>query len=290
LDTVDEVLTTAAGRRVGVLQRGSSAGVPVLYLHGMPGGRGEQRYFPDDAVARANLRIISIDRPGWGRTDPLPGDRPTRVRDALDVCDVLGIERFVAMGLSTGGSYALTLAAVAPDRVDRVILACGQMPYDDDDAIAGLIPGQRALIPMLRGGRTPLLEQGLEEYRATVLDDALAALEQQLHGLSPAERALLAEPWFLEAMVQEMRDGIGAGIEGAIDDLLAWPVPLEVDPAEVRCPVLAVHGTEDDSEPITNLRRILAEVPRAQVFAVEGCGHLAPMLYPHLTLSLAAGH
>jgi len=289
IDVVDEVITTPSGRRVGVLRRGPSDGVPVVYLHGMPGGRGEQRLFPDAVLEELGLQLISLDRPGWGRTDPLAGDRPARVRDALEACDALEIDRFTAMGLSTGGAYALTLAAIAPERVDRLVLACAQMPYDDEDAIAALLPDQRALLPVLRGGRSERLERGIAAYREAILADPLGALEPSLGSFSVEERALIANPWFRDTLVAEMRDGFAPGVEGAIDDLLLWPRPLEVDTRDIRCPVLAIHGTDDDWEPIANLQRILAAVPGAQLIAVEGRSHLVPELDPRRTLSLALG-
>jgi pimeloyl-ACP methyl ester carboxylesterase len=48
---------------------------------------------------------------------------------------------------SSGGSYALTLAALAPQRVTRVVLSSAQMPYDDDASLADLQPGQLAERP-----------------------------------------------------------------------------------------------------------------------------------------------
>jgi pimeloyl-ACP methyl ester carboxylesterase len=270
-----------------VLQRGPSDGVPVLYLHGMPGSRGEQRVFPDEVLADVGVRIISVDRPGWGDTDPRPGDRPTRARDALDVADALGLERFVAMGLSSGGSYALTLGAVAPDRVERVVLACGQMPYDDEDAVQDLIPEQLALLPVLGKGRSGLVDQLMTAWCESLLADPLGVLEQSVGSFSEEELALLAEPWWRDVLTEEIRAGCRAGIEGAVDDLLAWPTPFEVDLADVRCPVRAIHGTADDWEPIANLRRILSQIPQAQLIEVEGMSHLAPEVHARTTLSLA---
>ena len=46
------------------------------------------------------------------------------VPDGLAVADHLGIERFVAVGVSTGGAYSLALAANAPDRVLGVVACC----------------------------------------------------------------------------------------------------------------------------------------------------------------------
>ena len=40
------------------------------------------------------------------------------------VADALGVQRFLAVGVSTGGAYALALAALAPDRVRGVVTCC----------------------------------------------------------------------------------------------------------------------------------------------------------------------
>jgi pimeloyl-ACP methyl ester carboxylesterase len=58
-------VTTQDGRVLRVAEAGDPAGVPVLYLHGMPGSRLLE---PDD-VARATrrgIRLIGYDRPGYG--------------------------------------------------------------------------------------------------------------------------------------------------------------------------------------------------------------------------------
>ena len=143
-EDVDDVVTGADGRRVGYLARGPRDGRPVLYLHGAPGSRREQRILPDQVLQRFRVRLVSVDRAGYGATDPQAGGRPGRVRDVVTVCDALGIDRFPLVAVSSGGTYALTLAAQEPDRVERVVLSSAQMPYDDEDALSDLQPGQRA--------------------------------------------------------------------------------------------------------------------------------------------------
>jgi 3-oxoadipate enol-lactonase len=44
--------------------------------------------------------------------------------DVIAVLDRLDIERASVYGLSLGGMVGLTMAAVAPDRLDRLIAAC----------------------------------------------------------------------------------------------------------------------------------------------------------------------
>ena len=46
------------------------------------------------------------------------------VPHGLAVADALGIDRFVTVGISTGGAYTLALAALAPDRVIATVACC----------------------------------------------------------------------------------------------------------------------------------------------------------------------
>ncbi len=46
------------------------------------------------------------------------------VPEALAVADHLGIGQFAAVGISTGGAFALALAALAPERVLGVVACC----------------------------------------------------------------------------------------------------------------------------------------------------------------------
>ena len=69
--------------------------------------------------------IIGVDRPGYGLSTPQPGRTIAGwVPDALAVADHLGIGQFVTVGTSTGGAFALALAAVAAERVLGVVARC----------------------------------------------------------------------------------------------------------------------------------------------------------------------
>jgi pimeloyl-ACP methyl ester carboxylesterase len=113
-----------AGLDVGYTDHGPRGGTPVLWCHGGPGSRLEPAT-QASAAARAGLRLIGIDRPGYGRSTPRPGRSIADwVADGLAVADALGVERFVAVGCSTGGAYSLALAAHAPQRVAAVVARC----------------------------------------------------------------------------------------------------------------------------------------------------------------------
>ena len=114
----------ADSRAVGFADYGSPAATAVLWCHGGPGSRAEPAHLAPQA-RRAGLRIIGVDRPGYGLSTPQPGRTIAGwVPDALAVADHLGIGQFVTVGTSTGGAFALALAAVAPERVLGVVARC----------------------------------------------------------------------------------------------------------------------------------------------------------------------
>lgn len=99
-----------------------------MLCHGAPGSRS---FGPDSqTTARAGVRLITVDRPGYGRSDPQPGrqvlDWPA---DVEELTAVLGVEHFDIAGHSSGGPYALACAYTFPGRVKRVALISCIAPY-----------------------------------------------------------------------------------------------------------------------------------------------------------------
>ena len=285
-DDVDDVLVTGAGRHVGWLARGPANGTPVLYVHGWPGSRLEQCLIPGQVLRRFGVRLVSVDRPGYGNTEPLAAERSARVADVLAIADALGIDRFPVMGFSGGGSNILTLAAVAPERITRVVCVSGEMPWDDDDAIATSQPDQLAEVAMFRAGRTSELEEANRQFRSAFLEDVIGAFSGMTATLSRREQSWYSQQWVKDTIVAEVTEGLRQSGEGSLDDSLISVRPFDIDVASIQCPVLAVHGSADDWEPLPNLRRVLANVPNAQLFLLEGLNHFGPLLYPDLLISL----
>src|SRR5262245_8517160 len=116
-------ITTTDGRTVGFADYGTRDQTAVVWCHGGPGNRFEPSFVADSA-GRAGMRLIGIDRPGYGRSTPQPGRTIGGwVPDAMAVVDHLGIDRFVVIGASTGGAYALALASLS-SRVIAGVACC----------------------------------------------------------------------------------------------------------------------------------------------------------------------
>src|SRR5262245_39429853 len=66
---VDEgVLETAEGRRIGWMRRGPEDGRVVGWFHGQPGSRRDLCAFTEETLCRFGIRLLGIDRAGYGET------------------------------------------------------------------------------------------------------------------------------------------------------------------------------------------------------------------------------
>ncbi len=112
------------GHRIYVEQCGRPDGVPVLVLHGGPGGGcspAMRRYF-DPSV----YRVILFDQRGCGRSRPHASVENNTtwhlVQDIEVIRATLGVEQFILFGGSWGATLALIYAISHPDRVRHLVL------------------------------------------------------------------------------------------------------------------------------------------------------------------------
>ncbi len=104
---------------------GAPTGIPVLYLHGGPGGslgRGGYRKRHD----HTRFRVIGLDQRGCGRSTPLVQDDPGHLRentthalieDIEALREHLGVSQWIVTGASWGSTLALAYALKHPARV-----------------------------------------------------------------------------------------------------------------------------------------------------------------------------
>jgi len=109
--------------QVHCIVAGEDPGTPLLLLHQTPRSVDEfAEVIP--LLARAR-RVIAMDTPGYGASDPVPG-QPT-IADyagtAVDVLRAFGVERGIPAGHHTGAVIAVEMAAAYPERVERVVLS-----------------------------------------------------------------------------------------------------------------------------------------------------------------------
>lgn len=269
-DRAARVLVLPDGRRLGYAEWGDPAGAPVVAFHGIPGSR-LQRH-PDEGIARSQgARVITVDRPGGGLSDPHPGAGLTAFgRDVTALLDALGVERVRAVGISGGGPYALAFAALAPQRVARVALVSPVGPPGSVGRpmvwtarlgfwVAARAPAflSRVLAPMVRLGRT-----APEAYIR-----AIAAR------LGPPDRGILLRPDVLAMFREDLAAAFSQGGVAMHNDLVLEARPWDFALASVTVPVDLWHGDADRMVPPSASRALAAQLPDATGIFLPGEGH-----------------
>jgi len=125
LDPFDQrIVDVGDGHKVYVEQCGNPAGIPVVVLHGGPGGGcspAMRRYFDP-----AQYRIVLFDQRGGGRSRPhasvVANTTWHLVADIELIRVTLGIDRWIVFGGSWGATLALIYAQTHPENVAALAL------------------------------------------------------------------------------------------------------------------------------------------------------------------------
>jgi 3-oxoadipate enol-lactonase/4-carboxymuconolactone decarboxylase len=207
---------------------------PVLVLsHSLGVDHGQWDLQMPDLVQ--HFRVLRYDIRGHGASDTSAGDYSIEMlaRDVLALADALDIGEFAFCGVSLGGMIGQWLAARAPDRVSRVVLAN---------------TSARLLDPA-----------PMEARRRSVLDNGVSSIVDLVMGrffspdnhspqVSSTRRAVLAtNPAGYAGCCAAIRDMDNTALLGGI-----------------QIPTLVISGTRDVSTPWTGNGEVLAEaIPNA---------------------------
>ena len=236
-------------------------GPPVMALHGLA----SSSHWYDIVVPllRDHYRIIAPDQRGHGQTTQATTgyDWSTLSGDVARLMDHVGMDKAAVLGHSWGGNVATNMAALYPDRVNRVVMIDG-----------GFLGGQNSR------------DTNWEEFSQRVRPrDVSGKREEFLDRL----RVQLADCWSddLERIVQTM---VYEDAEGQIRDILhpdnhaqviraMWDQPPSTVLPQITCPamIVAAGPTPDRAGSDFSIRRE-EMVTAAAGFLKDGQVHWIP--------------
>lgn len=243
---------------------GVDARLTVVWHHGTPNtGAPPEPLF--EAAAERGIRWVSYDRPAYGGSTPRPGrDLASAAADVAGIADALGIGRFAVMGHSGGSPHALACGALLPDRVLAAVCVSALAPFDAEglDWFAGLSAASVADLQAASRGRA-------------ALEQHLASTDFDPEQFTPADHAALSGTWsWLGAVAGQ---AIAGGLEGMVDDDLAYVAPWGFAPGQVGAPVLLVHGGKDRMAPCSHARWLADHLPSAELWVRPDDGHISAL-------------
>jgi pimeloyl-ACP methyl ester carboxylesterase len=271
-----------SGRRIAVHLTSTRALWPaaeerlVVFCHSAPGAGS---FDPDPAQTKAGkATLLSVDRPGYGRSDPVPAGRWSTVACAADdiaaVLDNVGVEHVGVVGWSAGGRVALALAARRPDLVERVAVIATPAP---DEAVPWIDPRQREELQRLCALAPEDAHEALALSLAPVIpsdpfsDEALWLLAAE----GTSDKAALRSPGVRNRLGEMLRAAFAQGAAGLAADIAGYCLqPWGFEPEEVAAKTLLLYGSRDPVAGPAHARWWQERIPDARLEVAPDAGHL----------------
>lgn len=211
----------------------------------LPGSAGLEMSTAKDMLA-GDFRVIELDPPGWGETQPLQAEMKQRQLAIIlaEAVSALGVERYHLIGTSMGGTNAMWVAQQFPDRVRSLTLEGPMVFCRPED----LVNPDTSFIDALRSGAPA--------------PDVSAYPAPPPHPRKPWATA----DFFREQMRRRFK-------MMAKTDFPGENGPLEVFARTTKIPTTLLLGTADEILNQCYGDRFKSMMPSATVISVEGAGH-----------------
>ena len=270
-----EHLLLPDGRRLDLRVSGPADGMPLVFHHGTPGAATPVRELERAAHARG-LRLVTTSRPGYGDSTRQPGRAVVDVvADTAAVLAAIGAERCLIAGWSGGGPHALACGARL-EAAAAVLCIAGVAPYQAAglDWTAGM--GEDNVVEFniaIRGEDElrPYIERESEPLKEITADQVIAVLDTVLPDV---DRAVLTGE-LAEDDAASFREAVRNGIDGWLDDDLAFTTPWGFGLEEISVPTMIWQGSADLMVPFAHGQWLASHLPGASVHLEEGEGHVS---------------
>jgi pimeloyl-ACP methyl ester carboxylesterase len=264
------------GRALDVEVTGPDGGLPLVFHHGTPSAVPQLRAMQRAAHARG-LRRVTFSRPGYGSSTRRAGRAVADVaEDVAAILDHLGAARCLVAGWSGGGPHALATGARLPERVAGVLVIAGVAPHDATglDFLAGMGEQNIEEFGLARRGEAalrPYLEADAEQLRGADVAGLIAGMSTVL---PEVDRAVLSDEYGAD-LAANFAEALGTGVDGWLDDDLAFTAPWGFAPEEIAVPTFVWQGGADLMVPVAHARWLAAHIPGAIAHIEPGEGHLS---------------
>jgi pimeloyl-ACP methyl ester carboxylesterase len=248
-----EILRRPGGRKLCWNEFGERDGSAVVYLHGTP----RSRLSAPPPEALAGVRLITFDRPGYGRSDPVR--RPSLLGVADDVLalgESLGLKRFAVVGFSGGAPYALACGARAAGQISAIAAVALTGPAWELNTLSAKEKRDVMRLRLLPGAARAFVRRHAAWY---------ATDPTMLHASADDPR----EEEAAAAREGARQGSIGLESDWLATDLRSWGFRL----ADVKGPTLIWAGRKDPGRAVPDAEPVAARIPQSSVRIAEDCGH-----------------
>ncbi len=232
-------------------------GVPLLFIHGYPLSR---KIWQSQVTGLSDIaQIITVDLRGHGASYPFepPYTMDMLAEDCQQLLDASGIKPpLVVCGLSMGGYVTMALYRAYPQLFAGMILTSTRAGADSPEG---------------KANREVAVKNVREHGVAFIADGMLPKTVSPL--------TLASRPQLVSAIRDIMLETSVNGVIGALQGMRDRPDSTSLL-AATSCPVLIVHGADDQIIPLKEAQAMQSQIPSSNLIAIPQAGHLVNMEQP----------
>lgn len=229
-------------------------GFPLVLVHGGgPGASGWSNYNPNIPYLSQYFRVIAIDLPGWGQSQPVAYEDRDNSGVLAEFLETLGIAKAAVVGNSMGGASVIRLAYERPDLVSHLITMGSPSGVPGLFEAGGLTEGVKVL-------ERAYFEPSMETVRA--LTEIMTFDHSNITDELVAER--LKNTLAQKAHVDNWIGGHGKGPMVRLNQ--------EMIPT-ITAPTLLMHGRDDRVTTFAHAIRLAGMIRNSRAVIVNRCGH-----------------
>lgn len=266
----DNFFTLRDGRKLCYTEYGDSKGKPLFYFHGWPSSR-LSGLEADVAAKKLGVRVISVDRPGFGWSDFKENrtllDWPN---DVCELADKLGIKKFSVMGVSGGGPYASVCAYKIPQRLLSSGIVVGLAPTWIKGNLDGMSLSYKLSWQSYPKSRFFQKTAALWAY---LFYKYLGFLSSNYSFMAKEDQKLITKD-FRSGMNQRILDAFNQGIKGPAWDLYLYTKDWGFDLRDITTKVYLWYGASDRNAPLAMGKYYASQIPGSKLMILDG-GHLS---------------
>lgn len=268
----DYAIKLRDSRVLGYTTYGDPKGKPIFYFHGWPTSR-LQAGVMDDVAKKLHVKIISIDRPGYGlsdfKKDRLLLDWPD---DVIELANRLKIGKFAVMGVSGGGPYAACCAYKIPERLTKVGIVVGLAPT----TVHGLLDGTSLLsmVGWANYAKYPWLRTfaALLHYTNAKYGSGFG-LYRFFFG-SKSDKKIYFDPKTRQTSRINYQEAFRNGYKGVELDLKLYTHNWGFNLKDIKTKVYLWYGEDDKNVPVKMGKYYASQIKNSKLIIYPGEGHL----------------
>lgn len=267
------------GRRLGFAEYGDPTGKPVIMFHDLWGNRTLRH--PDDTILKQlGVRLIGIDRPGYGMSTRKPNHNlMDMVDDTMMLAKGLNISKFAVLGYSAGAPYALACAYRFPEIITGCAIVSSLPPMDDAQGFQAVNANYARLFQLAQNMEPffRILMRGF--FWFDVRRDPAYYIKELTATMPSIDQNIMSTPQVFDSrrmMWDEIqKNGSDAFVDEMVTLVKSWGFRLQ----SVRVPVDIWWGESDTmSAPVVG-KRMADFIPNSTLHLEPQAGHL--ILFSH---------